>query len=200
MPKFYKTHLLTPPHLLEAPHSQVSEEFVDESFINEQNPIKPLLSWHAPSRPFRKKDRSYYTTIAILLILISMISLLAGEKLLIVVILSLGFMVYVLNFIPPHDEEYKLSTQGVTIGDNFFHWEQLDSFWINEKDNYKMLNILTRYGLPGVLVLPIGDLNEEEIKRAVARFLPFHEIAPKSFIDKWSEKLQKHFPLENPHR
>ncbi len=198
MPKFYKQNLLTPPHLLEGPHA--NREVPNQDYFADYDPLKTLLFWKAPARPYRKKDRSYYTTIAILLILISLIAFLAGEKLLIGVLLALGFIVYVLNFIPPEEVDYKISTQGVTIGDHFYHWDTLDSFWLSEKEGYKLLNILTLFRFPGMLIIPIGDLNEEEVKRVCARFLPFHEIAPKSTIDKWSESLQKHFPLENPHK
>lgn len=200
MPKVFKENLLTPPHLLEGPHQNHSNAEQTEADYPGYNPIKTLLFWRAPSRPFRKKDRSYYTTIAILLILISLIALLAGEKLLIGVFLALGFIIYVLNFIPPEELDYKISTQGITIGDHFYHWDILDSFWIDEKEGHKMLYVLTDLRFPSMLIVPIGDLNEEEIKRVCARFLPFHEIAPKTQIEKWSESLQKHFPLENPNR
>lgn len=198
MPKVFKENLLTPPHLLAPPHPGLAgHEEIDPEYF-EYNPIKTLLFWRAPSRPFRKKDRSYYTTIAILLVLISLIALLAGEKLLIGVLLALGFIIYVLNFIPPEELDYKISNQGITIGDHFYHWEILDSFWIDTKDNYKMLYVLTDLRFPSMLIMPIGDLNEDELKRVCARFLPFHEIPPKTLIEKWSESLQKHFPLEIP--
>lgn len=196
MPKVFKENLLSAPHLLAPPHEK---EGVNSSFDYDFNPVKTLLFWRAPARPYRKKDRSYYTTVAILLVLIALISFVAGERLLIGVLLALGFIVYVLNFIPPQELDYKISTQGVTIGDHFYHWDILDSFWITEKDGHKMLYVLTLLNFPALLIIPIGEVNEEEIKRVCARFLPFHEIAPKSWLDKWSEKLQKHFPLETPH-
>jgi hypothetical protein len=164
------------------------------------NSVQTLLSWKAVSRPFRKKDRSYYTTVLILIGLISLIALLAGERLLIGVLLALLFLIYVLNFVSPEEIDYKLSTQGITIGDHFYHWWELDSFWFSEKDNFKILNVLTRIRFPGQLIIVLGDVSQEEVKRVCARFLPFHEIAPKSTLEKWSETLQKHFPLENPHR
>lgn len=195
MPKVFKEHLLTPPHLLGPPHSSHAA-YLDSDY----DPVSTLISWRAPARPYRKKDRSFYTTVAILLILISLIALLAGEALLIGVLLALGFIVYVLNFIPPQEIDYKISTQGVTIGDHFYHWDSLDSFWFTKKDDQNLLNILTLFRFPGMLIIPLGEESEDEVRKAVARFLPYHEIAPKSMIDKWSESLQKHFPLENPHK
>lgn len=163
------------------------------------NTVRTLLSWKAASRPFRKKDRSFYTTVTVLILLTSMILFLAGEKILVGAIFALGFLVYVLNFISPEDVDYKISTQGVTIGDHFYHWQELDSFWFSEKDGHKLLHVLTRINFPGVLILVLGDRDENEVKNICAGYLPFHEIAPRSMMEKWSDSLQKHFPLENPH-
>lgn len=212
MPEFFKQNLLTKvkkdsENLLESPletkELPQSEDSPFDQFEHyyEDNLVKTLVSWKAASRPYRKKDRSFYTTVAILITLVSLIAVLAGERMLIGALFALGFLVYVLNFIPPEETDYRLSTQGVTIGgDHFYHWDQLDSFWFSEKDGFKTLNILTMLRFPALLILVLGDTDQEEIKKICARYLPFHEIAPKTMIDKWSEGLQKHFPLENPHR
>lgn len=174
------------------------EFFVKNPDQKEEDIVKTFLSWKAPSRPFRKKDRSYYLTIAILVILLILISLLAREILLVGVLLALAFVAYVLGFISPEEVEYKISSQGVTVGDHFYLWGDLSSFWFSEKEGQKILNILTRLRFPGQLMLVLGETEEEEIKRVVAKYLPFQEIAPKTLIDKWAENLQRHFPLENP--
>ena len=159
-----------------------------------------LLAWEAPSRPYRKKDRSYYTTSATIVILLILIAFLAKEFLLIMVLLSLAFVAYMLAFVPPSDVMYRISTQGITIGnDHFYFWHDLDSFWFKEKEGYKVLIIQTRLRFPGQLMLVLGSQNEDELKKEVALFLPFHEIPQTSLIDKWAEGLQKHFPLENTH-
>ncbi|MFH0937070.1 MAG: hypothetical protein V1808_02150 [Candidatus Daviesbacteria bacterium] len=164
------------------------------------DPIKTFLSWKAPTRPFRKKDRSYYTTIAIIVVLLALISLLMREILFIGVLFALAFVAYVLGFVPPEDVEYKISTQGITIGDHFYFWSDLDSFWFREKEGQKILYVLTNLRFPGQLMVLIGSQNEEQVKKIVAKYLPYHEIAPRSTLDKWAESLQKHFPLETPQR
>ena len=203
MPKFFEREpkLLPQEKLLPQPdetHYAHHEEtpYTDQHY----NPIQTLLSWRAPARPYRKKDRSYYTTVALLIVLISLIAFFAGEKLLIGVILAIGFVVYVLNFVPPEEVENRISTQGITIGDHFYHWQELDSFWIEQKDGHSILSVLTLLRFPGLLMLLLDNIDPEEVKTTCARFLPFHEIAPKSMVQKWSESLQKNFPLENPHR
>lgn len=196
MPRIYKENLLSSP--LDTPELPEGREFEQDQSL-EQDPVKTLLEWRAPARPFRKKDRSFYTTATILVVLVSLIVLLAGEMILIGALFAFLFLVYVLNSTPPEELEYRLSTQGVTIGNHFYHWQELDSFWFSEKEGFRILNILTQIRFPGVLIIVLGDRDQEEVKKIVARYLPFHEIAPKSLIDKWSESLQKHFPLENPH-
>lgn len=181
---------------------QSKQTFQTEFFtpkLGEAEEIKTLLFWEAPSRPFRKKDRSYYTTVAIIVILLVLILLLAKEFLLIATILSLAFVAYVLAFVPPHKIHFKISTQGITIGEDFYFWHFLDSFWFKEKEGYKVLHVQTRLRFPAQLMLVLEKVEEEKIKQIVSRFLPFHEIPFKSWMEKWSESLQKNFPLENIH-
>lgn len=205
MPKFFtrkKTTSSNNPH-----HDQTSdveemllEDTLEKELLAERSLTKTYLTWTAPARPFRKKDRSYYTTIAIIVILLVLIAFLAKEILLIGVLLALAFVAYVLAFIPPEDVEYKISAQGVTVGDHFYFWGHLDSFWFSEKEGQRIIHILTNLRFPGELMLVLGPQDEEEVKRVVAKFLPYHEIAPKSLMESWANSLQKHFPLENPHR
>ena len=166
----------------------------------ETGEIETLLWWDGPSRPFRKKDRSYYTTLAIIVSLLILILLLAKEFLLIATLLSLTFVSYVLAFIPPNKVKYKISTQGITIGEDFYFWHFLDSFWFKEKEGHKVLHIQTVFRFPAQLMLVLDGVEEEKVKKIVARFLPFHESPYKSWMEKWTEGLQKHFPLENIHR
>ena len=168
--------------------------------MGEAEEIKTLLTWQAPSRPFRKKDRSFYTTLAIIVILLVLILLLAREFLLIGAILSVAFVTYVLAFVPPHRLNYRVSTQGVTIGEDFYFWHFLDSFWFKQKEGHTVVHIQTRLRFPAQIMLVLEGVDEEKVKKIVSRFLPFHEIPYKTWMEKWSESLQKNFPLENIHR
>src|SRR3989344_4216707 len=133
--------------------------------ISEAGEVETLLVWEGISRPYRKKDRSYYTTIAVIVFLLILISLLAREYLLVGVILSITFVSYVLAFIPPQNITYKISTQGITIGEHFYFWHDLDSFWFKNKEGQQVLFIQTRLRFPGILVLVLRDQDEEEVKK-----------------------------------
>lgn len=195
MPKFF-VKKLPPKEEVTASVEPDAKEQPGES----DDSIKTFLSWIAPARPYRKKDRSYYTTVAIIVIILILILILLNEFMLIGAILALVFVVYVLGFIPPEDVDYKISGQGITIGDHFYFWGDLDSFWFSEKEGQRLLHVLTHFRFPAQLIIHLGPTSEEEVKKVVARYLPFHEIPPKTLMDKWSEGLQKHLTLENPHR
>lgn len=180
-------------------HKQPENE-ADESTNRDDDPIKTFVTWVAPARPFRKKDRSYFTTIAIIAVLLILISLLAREYILIGVLFAVVFVIYVLAFVPPEDVEYKISTQGITIGGHFYFWVDLDSFWFTKKEGQDILNITTNLRFPGRLMILVNSDNVENIKKIIAKYLPFHEIAPKNLMDDLAESLQKHFPMENPQK
>ncbi|KKS69234.1 hypothetical protein A3A14_01645 [Candidatus Daviesbacteria bacterium RIFCSPLOWO2_01_FULL_43_38] len=197
MPRFFVKN----PHPKETSlPSDEKKEDIKEDLTQDDDHIKTFLTWTAASRPYRKKDRSYFTTVAIIVILLILISILAREFLLVGVLLAFAFVIYVLGFVPPEDVEYKISGQGITIGDHFYFWDDLDSFWFSEKDGQKLLYVLTNLRFPAQLMILLGPTSEEQVKKIVARFLPFQEIPPRTLMDKWAEGLQKHFPLENPHR
>ncbi len=177
-----------------------NESEINKSVDRDDNPIKTFITWIAPARPFRKKDRSYFTTSAIIVVLLILISLLAREYIIIGVIFAVVFVIYVLAFVPPDDVEYKISTQGITIGNHFYFWVDLNSFWFSKKEGFDILNITTNLRFPGRLMILVNADKVEDIKKIIGRYLPFHEIAPKSLMDDWADSLQKHFPLENPQK
>ncbi len=183
MPKFFR------------PSENETDEFHPK--IAEAGEVKTLIEWEAPSRPFRKKDRSYYTTVAIIVILLILIAFLASEFLLIGVILAFAFVAYALAFVPPGDMKYKISTQGITVGEHFYFWHELESFWFKVSEGQEVLFVQTKLRYPAQFMVILGSQDQEAVKKEVAQFLPFAEKPKMSIFDKWSEALQKHFPLEN---
>src|SRR3989344_7077773 len=78
--------------------------------------LKTLLKWEAAVRPFKKRDREYYTTIAAIVFLLAVILLFLKEWLLIAVMAALMFVAYVLATVPPESVEHELNTRGIVTG------------------------------------------------------------------------------------
>lgn len=160
-----------------------------------KEPLKDLLVWQAPARSFKRRDREYYTTIGAIIFLLAVILLFLKEWLLIGVIISLGFVSYVLSTVPPENVENKITTRGVVTGGKRYDWAFLGRFWFSAKWDSEILNIETALAFPRRLMLLLGKTEKEQIKKVLEKYLVL-EKPEKSFIDKAGDWLQKKVPLE----
>ncbi|MBP9700655.1 hypothetical protein KBD71_05240 [Candidatus Woesebacteria bacterium] len=162
----------------------------------DQHQERILYEWVAASRPYKKRDREFYTTIGVIVFLLSLILFFAGQFLFIAVVISAAFVAYVLNTIPPEDVHNAITTFGIRSGQQLFYWEELGRFWFTQKYKTSMLHVETARAFPGVLVLLLTDATQEEVlKKVLVKYTVFEK--PKdTWVDKASLWLQEKFPLE----
>ena len=162
-----------------------------------QSPYKVLLSWKAPSRPYKKRNREFFTTIGAIVFLLAVILLFLKEWLLIGAIIALAFLSYVLASIEPEETDYKLTTRGVEVGKGRYPWQKMGRFWFSEKWGSSIVHI-EYLGIPTQLQLIFNrtKAKKESLKKVLSRYLVF-EKPEKTPIDKAAEWLQKKVPLEN---
>lgn len=154
-----------------------------------------LMTWKAPVRPFKKRDRDYYTTIAAIAFLVIIILGFLREFLLIAVVIALAFVSYVFAAIPPEKTEHKLTNRGIRSADRLYRWRDLRRYWFSEKFGQKMVVVQTAMLFPGQLLLMLGDANQEKIKKIFNENLPHEEPEP-TFLDKSARWLSEKVPLE----
>lgn len=163
------------------------------------NPDQPLpetvlLEWQAPNRPFKKRNRQYYTTIGVIVFLICMILFFAGQFLPIAVVIAVAFLAYVLSAVPPEMVTNRITTYGVRADDNLYHWDEFGRFWFTEKYHQKLLHFeVTRF--PGELTLVVTDQDEAELKDILGTVL-INEKPPLGSFDKAAQWLQEKVPLD----
>lgn len=155
-----------------------------------------LLEWSSPSRPFKLRDRDYFTTIGAMVFLIVVILLFMKEWLLIGAILALTFMVYVLNTIPPEKVEHKITNNGIVSAGHSYVWTDLREFWFVKKYGHPLLVIQTKLKFPGRLLLLLENLDENAVKEALKPHLMYKESPDKTWMDNAADWLQKKVPLE----
>lgn len=155
-----------------------------------------LLEWISPSRPFKKKDRDYFTTIGAMVFLIVVILLFMKEWLLIGAILALTFMVYVLNTIPPENVTHKITNNGIISAGHTYVWTDLREFWFIIKNGHSLLVIQTKLKFPGRIILLLNELTEEKVKEALKPHLLYKETPEKTWMDNAADWLGKKVPLE----
>jgi len=166
--------------------------------VASHNDVRTLLSWTAPGRPFRKRGRQYYLTSLLIVFLIELILFLFSQYVLMLLVASLVFVAFALSLVPPKNFHYRISTEGITIEDHFFLWQELYDFYFKNQYNVTVLHIRTHSLLPGELTITLGDMHKDHVKSALLRFLPFREVIKKTFMDKSGDWLARNFPLEKP--
>ena len=172
-----------------APIVQPPEPFVPKE-------IKTLLEWKSPSRPFKRRDRDYFTTIAAIVFLIGVILLFIKEFLLIGVMLALMFVSYVLATVEPEEAEHRITTEGITTGSKTYLWTELREFYFTKKWNDTILNINTKLKFPGRLLVLLGGLDEKKIKDELGKYLSYRETPVVTWMDNAADWLSKKVPLE----
>lgn len=154
-----------------------------------------LLTWKAAVRPFKKRDRDYYTTIGAIAFLVIIILGFLKEFLLIAVVIAFAFVSYVFAAIPPEKTEHKLTNRGIRSTDRLYRWRDLRRYWFSEKFGQKMVVVQTAMLFPGQLLLMLGDADEAKIRRIFNERLPHEEPEP-TFLDKSARWLSDKVPLE----
>lgn len=157
--------------------------------------VKTLLTWKAPARVFKKRDREFWTTVFSIAFLLAIILFFVKEWLLIAVIIGLIFVYYVLSTVPPEEVEHQITTRGVRFAGRDYLWEEFLSFWFTERWGQKILNFSFRTRIPGRIELLLGDLGEKQLRDTLAKYL-LEETPSPSFLDKASDWLSRKIPLE----
>lgn len=172
-----------------------------ESEENETKPKIPreekvLLEWDALSRPFKQRDRRYFTSIAVIAIFLVLIFLFMREFLLVATILAVAFVYYTLNTVAPEETHHKITTHGVNVSGQLFPWEELKEFWLTEKLGSDVINIDTKKTFPARIFVLAGKGDKDTIVKVLSEHLPFQETPKETLFDKVAEKMEGKISLE----
>lgn len=165
-------------------------------FPDYQKPIQEELvyQWQAPSRPFKKHKRQYFTTIATIILLLCLILFFAGQFLPIAVVIAVGFLSYIMATIPPQMVTNSITTFGIRNEDDLYYWDELGRFWFDKKHEQDILYIeVDRF--PFRLTLLIADEPQEILAEIISEILP-NQKPPLTEVEKIAKWLQKKIPLD----
>ncbi|OGF99458.1 hypothetical protein A2Y99_00315 [Candidatus Gottesmanbacteria bacterium RBG_13_37_7] len=120
------------------------------------------------------------------------------EFLLIGVILSIAFVSYVISSVPPLEVEHKITPLGFNNAGRLFRWIELYAFWFEEKWGNKILVVQTQLALPGQIRAVLKDMDQNEVKKIMGKYLLYLDKPLKSWVDNASDWVNKKIPLESP--
>ena len=158
--------------------------------------VKTLLAWSGPGRPFKKRGKQFSSTAILITFLIEVVLFLFSQSLLMLVVGSLLFLSFSFAFVPPRKFHYRISSEGITVEDHFYLWQELYDFYFKRREGVDVLHVRTHSFLPGELSIPLGDMDKSHVRSVILSYLPFRELIKPTFMEKSADWLSKSFPLD----
>lgn len=155
---------------------------------------KTLINWKAPSRPYKEKGGQFLTVPMVIVILVGIILLLAGEWMLIAVIATVVFVYYAWSSVVPEVVDFSITTRGVRVVERLYPWEGMLRWWVGEKWGQKMLLIESPMVVVGRIIMPFNKENEEQISQLMEKYL-LHEKPQDTWLDRAEKWMTEKFPL-----
>ena len=153
-----------------------------------------VATWEAPSRPFKKRDRQFFVTVTVIALLISLILFFSGQFLPIAVVISVVFLLYVLQVIPPHNISHKITTFGINIEGNLYYWQELGRFWFEKKYDQILLNVET-LRFPGRITVVLPEDKKQDVTEILSEVL-LQQKPDLTLFEKIAGWVQEKVPLE----
>jgi hypothetical protein len=150
--------------------------------------------WIAPSRLTTKRDKSWYWTMGLLMMIMLVIALIFREVIWVAVILAFFFAIYVNSTIPASDTVYRLTKQGIEIGEGegmeIYSWGQLLEYSYYFKYNTEVLYVDTILAMPQRIVILFSQEDRKKVNMIMESHLPY-KIPPRkqNRLTKFSEGI-----------
>ncbi|QQG41870.1 MAG: hypothetical protein HYV90_00975 [Candidatus Woesebacteria bacterium] len=168
------------------------QESQPQAVVVRREPERELVSWSAPARPFKRRDKQFFVTVFAMAGILGLVLFFAEGFMPVLLIIALVFLYYVLSTVEPERIEYKITSKGIKIGNNLTSWSFLNRFWFTKRFDQELLVIDTGL-IPGRIEMVIEPSVKEKITKEISAYLPLEEV-PASGIDKFTDWVGKKLP------
>ena len=176
----------------EKPKESTLKEREERPVVVRPEPERDLVTWQAPARPFKRRNKEFYVTIVAIAAIVGLILFLVEGFMPVILIVSLVFLFYVLNTVEPEEIEYKITSKGIKVVDKRIGWGVMVRFWFSRRFDNDLLVVET-LTLPGRMEFVVNPEQKQNIKKALLKYLP-EEKAPPSSLDKAANWFSKKLP------
>ena len=161
-----------------------------------ENIIKPsqvLIEWEAPERVFKTKPREFYRRTGVIIIFFAILLLIIKEFLIIGVLGIVFFVVYVFHTVPPKVVHHKITTNGLDYAsEQLYMWKELESFFIERKDDTDFLIINTKNPIPGRILLLLNEkVDHGKLSKIVNEYISIVEKPEVTIMEKFMDQVSK---------
>lgn len=133
------------------------------------------IEWKTQERINRGHAPDWYWAVSIIALSIVITSIILNNVLFAVFIFISTIVLFLRTLQKPSSEQYELTARGIKINKEFTPYNALESFWI-EEDNEPKILIKQNALIAPLLILPLGNEDPELARLFLAEKLPEVEI------------------------
>ena len=124
----------------------------------------PLFQWQGHEFEHSEKSSDWYWVMGAIAGLALLLALLTKNFLFAVIIIIASFATYLINKHGPNFVDFSIKQDGIRAGDQFYKFESIKSFWIQEeREPVRLVLELDRIFFPHTYI-PLGDMDINDIK------------------------------------
>ncbi|MBU1730396.1 hypothetical protein KJ557_02480 [Patescibacteria group bacterium] len=133
------------------------------------------ISWEAPEYLYREKSSDWFWSVGIIAFAGVVSAYMFGNVLLAILILLCGFTLALFGAKKPRVISFSISRKGVRVESILYPFQNLESFWILEKEHENILLLKSHKMLTQQIVVPLGDTDPDQVQMFLEDFIPGEE-------------------------
>ncbi|OHA93121.1 MAG: hypothetical protein A3H52_02080 [Candidatus Zambryskibacteria bacterium RIFCSPLOWO2_02_FULL_39_26] len=142
------------------------------------------LSWQASEYLYKEKTADWYWIVGIITVSVALIAIILNNVIFAILIIVSSFTLSLFASKKPAIIDIEISNHGVTVGKTHYVYKDLDSFWVETRENYPKILIKSKKVLMPYIIIFIENFSSEEVRDELLKYLPEEE-----HIEPFLEKL-----------
>ena len=141
---------------------------------SEQSTTQPqvLLKWLFPSFQQHERGLTWYITAGIVAIALFVYSIVTKNFLFAIIIILIAIIVIGKDFVSPHQVQFTVDEDNVTIGDRTYRFREFATFWLAyEPPQVKMLYLEFKSGVRPSYPIPLVNENPLRVRSVLQKYI-----------------------------
>jgi hypothetical protein len=131
-----------------------------------------VVVWDAPEYHYTEKTADWYWVLGIIAAALVIIFIVFNNILLAILVALAAFVIGLYAHRKPEIVHHELQLRGVLVGDSFYEYHSLDSFWIENDPVSPKIILKSKKLLMPYIIIPAEDVSLNELHDYLIRRLP----------------------------
>lgn len=141
------------------------------------------INWKAPEYIHTEKNSDWYWIVGIITISIALIAIILNNIIFAILIIVSMFTLTLYASRRPENIDIEINEKGISVGQTYYPYGNLESFWVETKDKFPRIIILPKKTVSSYIIILIKDADPEEIRDFLSNYLE-EVIQTESFLTK----------------